>query len=140
MVPAGNDGIEIDIVARGSQEFPKAAATITAVAQEIDRLSFIDRPFMGFYERQPQKICREQSVGGPLEMADMLRYDGVAKQIVRIDTPRPEAKARPKDRTQIGVAAPRIGGEPDGIVRPHEGALSGRHGTIPVNLKDRGAD
>src|SRR6266446_6905894 len=37
----------------------------------------------------------------------------VEGQIVRIDTPRLEAKAGPKDRAQIGVAAPRIRGEPD---------------------------
>jgi hypothetical protein len=77
---AGNDCIEIDIVARGSQEFPQAAAAITAVAHDIDRLAIIDRPFMGFYQRQSQKIWREPSVGSPLEMADTLRYDQVARQ------------------------------------------------------------
>src|SRR5215475_9612264 len=48
MMLARNDGIEIDFVARGPQELPQAAAAIAAVAHDIDRLSVIDRPFMGF--------------------------------------------------------------------------------------------
>src|SRR5712672_1751061 len=68
-------------------------------------------------------------------MADMLRH--VEGQIVRIDTPRLEAKAGPKDRAQIGVAAARIRGEPDHIVGPHDGALFYRHGAIHLLRKTR---
>ena len=74
-------------------------------------------------------------MGSALEMADMLRH--VEGQIVRIDTPRLEAKAGPKDRAQIGVAAARIRGEPDHIVGPHDGALFYRHGATHLLRKPR---
>ena len=125
-IPTGNDGVEIDIAALGPQEFPQAATAIAAVAYDIDRFSVIDRLFMGFDEWKPEEIGREFPVGGTLEMAGLLRHRQVATQIISIDTPRLEAKASPKDRTQIGVAAPRIGGEPDGVIRPHDSAFHHR--------------
>src|SRR5258708_419135 len=132
---AGNDGIEIDVVARGPQELMQAAARIATVAHDIDCPSAIDRPFMSFDERKLKEICREWPVGSALEMADMVRH--VEGQIVRIDTPRLEAKAGPKDRAQIGVAAARIRGEPDHIVGPHDGALFYRHGATHLLRKPR---
>jgi hypothetical protein len=68
-------------------------------------------------------------------VADLLRH--VEGQIVRIDTPRLEAKAGPKDRAQIGVAAPRIRGEPDHIVGPGDGALFHHHGATRLFRKTR---
>src|SRR5882672_3053177 len=94
-IPAGNDGIEIDIVALGQQEFTQAATAVAAVAHNIDRPSVINRPFMGFDEGKPEEICRELAVGSTLEMADLLRHSQVATQIIRIDAPRLEAKAAP---------------------------------------------
>src|SRR5258708_27936901 len=135
IAPAGNDGIESDVVARGPQEFLQAAAAIAAVAHDIDRLSVVDRPFMSFDEREPEKICRELPVRSPLEMADLLRHGRVAKQIVRIHAPRLEAKAGPEDGAQVGVAAPRIRGEPDDIAGPHDGALFHHHGAAHLIRK-----
>jgi hypothetical protein len=75
-------------VAFSPPEYPQAAAAIATVAHDIDRLSAIDRPFMGFDERKPEKICRVLPVGSPLEMADLLRYGRVATQVVPIEAPR----------------------------------------------------
>jgi hypothetical protein len=95
---AGNDGIEIDVVARGPQELMQAAARIATVAHDIDCPSAIDRPFMSFDERKLKEICREWPVGSALEMADMVRH--VEGQIVRIDTPRLEAVSEYRDGQQ----------------------------------------
>src|SRR5215470_13732171 len=123
-VLAGNDGIQFQIVvALCVQEFQHAPTAITTVPHDIDRLSVIGWPPMGFYEREPEKVRGELPVGGPFKMAGLLRYSRVATQIVRIDTSRLEAKAGPEDRAQIGVATTRIGCEPHGVVGPHYGLV-----------------
>ncbi len=95
MQPAGYDIVQAQIIARGVQEFPKAAAAGAALPDDIDRLAVVTRPFMGLDQWQPKEIGREQSVRRALEMTDMLRDREIALEIVRIDAARAEAETGP---------------------------------------------